>query len=99
MEDRGEDAEFIPITVLSSDQNVVRGGPRRHMDVTGLTEEGTQGDERKQWVSSVTHDSFNIHNRQELTMYMSKGSLAEPNPLQSKIRPPVRLEEQSAFWH
>jgi len=30
-EDQGHDAEFIPITVLSSDHNVVHGGPQRHL--------------------------------------------------------------------
>lgn len=46
MEDKGEDAEFIPITVLSSDYNVVQGGPRRYVDITARYEEGSMAESR-----------------------------------------------------
>ena len=46
MEDKGEDAEFIPITVLSSDYNVVQGGPRPYVDITARYEEGSMAESR-----------------------------------------------------
>lgn len=94
---RGEELEFIPITVLHSDKNVVDGGPRRNFAFTGLNDEGGQDErltERKAWV----HSEFDIKNRQQITVWMTGHGCRGHNAM-SDASTDRDLDEQYAFWH
>ena len=94
---RGEELEFIPITVLTSDKNIVDGGPRRNYAFSGLNDEGNQDErlvERKAW----SHKEFDIKNRQQVTVWMT-GHGCRGHTAMSDASSEVDLKEQYAFWH
>jgi hypothetical protein len=91
MEDEtGEAVEFIPITILSSDAQSVLGGPRKFNE-RARWDEG-HNDERVQTRTRFTHQEFDMHIHSQTTVYMT----TRPPAL---VRPPVRMDEQNAFWH